>query len=233
VKGLAEEQLAAHLRLLGLPESVTERLDPKRTTTNLLPVTAPLDGVIVTREVVAGEGVDAAKPLFVIADPKQMWLTLNVRQEDTRHLKLGQPVRFTPAGGEEVTGSVSWISTAVDEKTRTVKVRAILPNPDGRLRANAFGPGKIILREEPYAVAVRNEAIHWDGDCHVVFVRDRNYNPQDPDTLVVYHVRKVRLGARDEDHTELLAGVLPGEVVARKGSAVLEAQLLKSKLGEA
>src|SRR5205807_5544810 len=50
VKGLTEQQLAAHLRFLGLPTSVTERLDAKRTTANLLPVTAPLDGVVVARE---------------------------------------------------------------------------------------------------------------------------------------------------------------------------------------
>jgi cobalt-zinc-cadmium efflux system membrane fusion protein len=231
LKGLPEDQLAARVQFLGLPGPLAERLDPKRTTANLLPVTAPLDGVVVAREVVAGEVVGTAKTLFVVADPRRMWLTLHVRAEDARHVQLGQPIRSHPDGDpDEAAGKVAWISTAVDAKTRTVKVRADLDNRDGRLRANTFGPGRIILRYEPYAVVVPKEAVHWDGDCHVVFVRDKDYLKEG--SPKVFHVRKVRPGAHDEKYVEVLAGVLPGEVVAAKGSAVLQAELLKGNLGE-
>jgi cobalt-zinc-cadmium efflux system membrane fusion protein len=231
LKGLPEDRLAARVQFLGLPDALAGRLDPARTTANLLPVTAPLDGVVVAREVVAGEVVDSTRALFVVADPRRMWLTLNVRAEDARRLKLGQPVRFHPDGDpDEAAGTVAWISTAVDPKTRTVKVRADLENPDGRLRANAFGAGRVVLRYEPYAVVVPKEAVHWEGDCHVVFVRDKDYLKEG--SPKVFHVRKVRPGARDEKYVEVLAGVLPGEVVAAKGSAVLQAELLKGKLGE-
>jgi multidrug efflux pump subunit AcrA (membrane-fusion protein) len=74
--------------------------------------------------------------------------------------------------------NVSWISTSVDEKTRTLKVRANLTNPKGRLRASTFGQGRIILREEKRAIVVPNEAVHWEGDCHVAFVRDKHYDPR-------------------------------------------------------
>lgn len=231
LKGLSEDKLASHLQFLGLPETLSASLDPKRTTANLIPVKSPLDGVIVSREVVAGEVVDMSKPLFIIADTDRMWLTLNVRQEDTQHLGLGQPVRFRPDGGvKEVTGAIAWISTAVDEKTRAVKVRADLDNRDGRLRANTFGPGRIVLREEKNAVVVPTEAIQWEGDCHIVFVRDRNFLRADAPK--VFHVRKVRPGARDDKYTEIIAGVLPGEVVATKGSGTLRGELLKNNLGE-
>ena len=49
-----------------------------------------------------------------------------------------------------------------------VKARAALPNDGGRLRANTFGRGRVILREEPAAVVVPSEAVHWEGDCFVV-----------------------------------------------------------------
>jgi cobalt-zinc-cadmium efflux system membrane fusion protein len=231
LKGLPEDRLAARVQFLGLPDSLAGRLDPERTTANLLPVTAPLDGVVVAREVGAREVVDSTRVLFVVADPRRMWLTLNVRAEDARRVKPGQPVRFRPDGDPaEVGGKVAWISTAVDEKTRTVKVRADLENPDGRLRAHAFGPGRVVLRSEPYAVVVPKEAVHWEGDCHVVFVRDKDYLKEGAPK--VFHVRKVRPGARDEKYVEILAGVLPGEVVATKGSAVLQAELLRGQLGE-
>lgn len=229
--GVPPDQFAARVQFLGLPEVLARGLDPKRTTANLLPVTAPFDGAVVGRTVVAGEVVDPGKALLEIADPRHVWLTLSVRQEDARRVKLGQRVRFRPDGDpEEAAGAVDWVSTAVDPKTRTVQVRATLDNPDGRLRAGAFGPGRVVLRYEPYAVVVPREALHWEGDCFVVFVRDKDYLKDGAPK--VFHVRKVRPGAQDDRHVEILAGVLPGEVVATKGSAVLQAELLKAKLGE-
>jgi cobalt-zinc-cadmium efflux system membrane fusion protein len=62
-----------------------------------------------------------------------------------------------------------------------------------------------------------------------VFIRDKNFMQKD--SLKLFHVRQVRLGAGDDKHVELLAGALPGEVVATKGSPVLLAQLLRSNLG--
>ncbi len=229
---MPEEKLAERLRLLGLPESVAEHLSPDETTANLLPVKAPMDGIIVARQVVAGEVVDASRVLFQLADTSRMWLTLNVSVEDAGKLALGQPVRFRPDGSrDEVSGKLVWISTTADQQTRMVTVRAELPNPKGQLRNETFGAGKIVLREEQEAIAVPNEAIHWEGCCHVVFVRDKGYFDK-PESPKVFHVRTVRLGARSEKSTEIIAGVLPGEVVATKGSDVLRAELLKNNLGE-
>ena len=231
VKNLSEKQIAAHIRFLGLPETLRQSLDPKSTTANLFPIKAPLDGIVVAREVVAGEVVDTTKVLFVVADPRQMWLTLNLRQEDTKKLALGQPVRFRTDGtAEEVQGKIAWISTNVDEKTRTVKVRANLGNPEGRLRASTFGLGQVVLREEKNAIVVPNEAVHWEGDCFVVFVRGKNF--LEKGAPKVFHVRKVRIGTKDAQNTEVIAGVLPGELVATKGSGSLRAELLKNNLGE-
>ncbi len=110
-----------------------------------------------------------------------------------------------------------------------MKVRVDLPNPDGRLRANTFGTGRIVLRDEPKAIVVPSEAVHWDGTCNVVFVRDKDFFK--PDAPKVFQVRCVRVGVKDGATTEIIAGLLPGEVIASKNSVILEAQLLKSNLG--
>ncbi|MFL5245300.1 MAG: efflux RND transporter periplasmic adaptor subunit [Gemmataceae bacterium] len=231
VKDLGNEELSRRLRFLGIPESLSKTLNAKTTSGNLLPVVSPIAGVIVNREVVNGEVVDTAKALFIVADPRQMWLTLNLRQEDANRVTLGQHVRFLVDGSmQESQGSVSWISPEVDDKTRTVKVRANLANSEGRLRANSFGQGQIILRKESNALVVPNEAIHWEGDCTVVFVRDKNYLSEAAPK--VFHVRQVRIGAKDRENTEVIAGILVGEVVATKGSGTLRAELLKNNLGE-
>jgi len=190
--------------------------------------------------------VDASRVLFQLTDTSRMWLTLNVSAEDAGKLSLGQPVRFRHGkeSREEVSGELVWISTTADQETRMVSVRAELPNPNGQLRNETFGAGKIILREEQEAITVPDEAIHWEGCCHVVFVRDKGYFDK-PESPKVFHVRTVRLGAGHrpgttpgvvgsvgEKFTEIVAGVLPGEVVAAEGSDVLRAELLKNSLGE-
>lgn len=231
VKGLTSEEVRRRVQFLGLPEAIAQTFDPRTTTANLLPVVSPLDGVVAAREVVAGEVVDAAKVLFVVTDVRRMWLTLSLRLEDMQKLARGQTVHFRTDGfAEEVAGTVAWISTAVDEKTRTVKVRADLANPEGRLRAGTFGRGRVVLREEKNAVVVPHEAVHSDGDCSIVFVRDKHY--LDEGAPKVFHVRTVRIGAKDAQNTEIIAGVLPGELVATRGGGTLLAELLKNNLGE-
>ncbi|HMF13926.1 MAG TPA: efflux RND transporter periplasmic adaptor subunit [Gemmataceae bacterium] len=229
-QAVPKEKLADRLRFLGLPESTTRSLDPHETTGNLLAVTAPFDGVVVARHVVGGEVVDSTKLLFVVVDVRQMWLTLDLRLEDAARVSVGQEVRFRPDSGAEARGKISWISTEADPKTRTLKVRATLDNGDGRLRANTFGSGRVVLREESQAVVVPNSAVHWEGCCHVVFVRDKRF--LESGAPKVFHVRTVRLGANDDKQTEIIAGVLPGEIVATRGSGLLRSELLKNDLGE-
>jgi membrane fusion protein, heavy metal efflux system len=230
LQSVPQERLADRLRFLGLPPSLTAALDARTTTGNLLAVTAPFDGVVVTRQVVDGEVVDSSKVLFVVVDIRQMWLTLDLRVEDAPRVVLGQDVRCLPDGSKQATGRITWISTEADRKTRTIKVRAELDNRAGGLRANTFTIAKVVLREERQAVVVPSSAVHWEGCCHVVFVYDRDFFKDG--AAKVFHVRTVRLGASDEQNTEIIAGLLPGELVAAAGSGVLRTELLRANLGE-
>lgn len=167
-----------------------------------------------------------------------MWLVLQLRPEDANRVKPGQPVRFRYAAGAgpaaSDSGTVAWISPSADEKTRTVPVRVDLPNVSDRHHANTFGTAEVVLREEKDALVVPNGAVHWDGCCNVVFVRDTNY--EKPGTPKVVHVRKVRPGAKDVPAaagpvTEIAAGLLPGEWVATTNSGIFRSELLKNDLG--
>lgn len=237
IKGMTAEELARRIQFFGIPDDIAKRLNSK-TTGNLFPILAPRDGVVAVSKVTAGEIVDPSKTMFVVADTSQMWVVLNVRLEDVKYLRVrdaktgsaGQEVRFRPdGGGPEIRGELIWRDTQVDEKTRTVQVRAEVRNPEGALLANTFGHGQIVLREEKQAILVPNEAVHWEGDCNIVFVRDKNF--LEPGAPKVFHVRTVRPGVRTTTHTEVIAGLLPGEVVASKNSANIRSELLKNNLG--
>lgn len=224
------DELAADLRFAGLSAEILLLLSPSQRTANLIPVIAPIAGTIVTSEIVAGEIVDTTTLMATVVDPDEIWLILSVRQEDAQYVHAELPVRFQPDDGAPlVDGVVSWISPAVDHRTRTVQVRVNVDNADRALRDQTFGTGHIILREESHAIVVPREAIQSTPDAHFVFVRDKSYF--DEMAPKFFHVRQVRLGPSDGEFVEVLAGVLPGEVVATEGSNVLLGQLLRSSLG--
>ncbi|MBK7878926.1 MAG: efflux RND transporter periplasmic adaptor subunit [Planctomycetes bacterium] len=211
------------LATLGLPESMLNgsAVPPP---VGLLPVRSPIEGVVVGLQVVPGESVETGRVLFEVADTRRMWVTMDVPLSEAHRIGVSQQVAFRPddARDEVVHGDVSWISTAVDEMTRTLKVRAEVENREGALRAHTFGRAQVIVRTSPQAIAVPTEAVQWEGCCYVVFVRIADE---------IFQTRKVRIGARDASHTEVLVGVLPGEVVVTEGSHVLKSEILKSALG--
>jgi membrane fusion protein, heavy metal efflux system len=223
-------KIADTLRFLGIPAALLAHVAPTTRSANLFPVRASHGGIVMASDCVAGEVVDATTALFTVADPTRLWLTLNVRQEDVRHISLGLQVVFRADDhSKEIKGRISWISPAIDERTRTVRVRADLDAVEPGLKDKMFGTGRIVLREEANAISVPREAVQSTADASYVFVRDRNYLK--PDAPKVFHVRQVRIGAHDESNVELLAGALAGEVVATKGSPALLAQLLRGSLG--
>ena len=197
---------------------------------NLIAVIAPLEGRVVNRDAVTGEVVDRGSLMFRIADTRSVWLDLRVPAEEASLAKIGLPIRYRPDGSSrEHRGEVTWISSDVDPQTRTVRVRAELANDDGELRNESFGHGEIVLRDETDAIAVPESAIQWDGENSLVFVRDAKFF--DDERPKFFIARSVRTGVSQDGFTEIIAGVLPGEVVATSGSDVLRAQLLKNNLG--
>jgi cobalt-zinc-cadmium efflux system membrane fusion protein len=226
-----EDQLTEHIHFLGLAETITKELDVRTTSNNLLPLRAMTAGTVTSRDVVAGEVVDASKLLFEIVDHSSVWLTVGVRSEEVGRIQLGKTkIRFEPEGyAGEVTAPITWISTEADHKTRLVKVRAELSNPANKLRANTYGHGDLILREEPKALVVPKEALHVENGSRFVFVRNQEF--LDERAYKVFHVRMVRIGALDDKYVEIIAGVLPGELVATKNSGLLMAELRRGNIG--
>lgn len=224
---LSDEELDKTMRFLGLPGAAVEKLGADRITNNLVPLRAPLDGVIVERKVVEGEVVDAAATLFVVADVSRVWVMMDVRLEDADQVAVGQPVTFRADGhpGEVLKGRISWLSTTVDEKTRTLRARVDVENLKGHWRARTFGTAQITVRDLPRAVLVPTEAIQREGPCYFVFVLLA-------DPANTFQLREVRRGVRSGKFTEIKEGVGPGEQVAVTGSFVLKSEVLKSRLGQ-
>jgi len=221
---IALEAAEQRLRNLGLNERQVSDVREKGDTTSLLFLSAPFAGVVVGLEAVVGEIADEESILVSIADTSRMWAMLDVDARDVRKVAKGQAVLLTIDGQEDQTlgGRVTWISTRVDPRTRTIKVRAELDNADGSLRARGFGMGRIVTRDDSEAVLVPKAAVQWEGCCNIAFVRrsDMEFVP-----------RKLILGYDTGEYYEVLRGLNGGEEVVTQGAFLLRSQSAADQIG--
>lgn len=237
--GLTDDERAARIRFLGLPESFLKDHDPETTTANLIPLKAPFDGVIIRRDITPGEVVNPEQAQITIADVRTMWLELDVHKEDSIRVRVGQPVTFEADGlPGPLTSKVAWISTEADSRTRTVRVIAEVDNPvvevanlgagtvPGRkrlLEANVFGNGRIRLRQTPVALMVPKSAVVWSGASHMVFVP---VNDAARDNTCEYEPRPVEIGiASDDGYVEVRSGLVAEQQVVVSGTHVLHSDM--------
>jgi RND family efflux transporter MFP subunit len=224
-QGLSEEEQATKIRFLGLPEGLLSQLDPKKTTSNLVPIFAPFDGQVIGRDVGIGETVEPGSRLFEIADIRKMWIKIDVRKEEASRIAVGQAMHFHVDGTlQEISCKIDWISTEVNEGTRTLQARANVENlasaadPSAQvLRANAFGTARIRVREAEGTCMVAKEAVQMLNGKSVVFLMT-------PDQHI--ECREVECGFTSDGFVEISGDLRPGDMVAGKGSHVLKSEYL-------
>ena len=219
------EAVERELQLLGVRDEQMAVLgtDPGRGLSRY-ELRTPVAGRVVQHRAVVGEFVDERDVLYSIAELATMWLMMDVYERDLMQVRIGLPVLFTVDGlpGHSFEGRIKWVSNTVDDRTRTLKVRADLPNDRGLLRANMFGLARIIVHDDDAVLSVPVEAVQTDGCCQLVFVKKE-------DTL--FEPRKVTLGASASGHVEILDGLALGEQVATVGSFLMKTEILKSNIG--
>ena len=219
------DAVARELHILGLSDSQLAGIGSESGfALSRYELRSPVAGRIVQRRAVVGEVVEQRDVLYTVADLSTMWLLMDLRERDVALVRVGLRVLFTVDGlpGHAFDGIVSWISDTVDDRTRTIKVRANFPNESGLLRTNMFGLARIIIHDNDEVVSISSEAVQTDGCCQLVFVK------QD-ETLFV--PRKVSLGASANGHVEILSGLAVGESVVTVGSFLMKAEILKSNIG--
>ncbi|MFO0890969.1 MAG: efflux RND transporter periplasmic adaptor subunit [Isosphaeraceae bacterium] len=230
---LSESQAALmeaeqRLRNFRFDDEALARIAKVRDTASLLEISSPIGGTVVMREGVGGEAVEPTRKLFVVADTSKMWLWLDVYESGIEDIRTGQAVSFSISGTKEsqasrFTGKVTWVGTEVNPTTRTIRVRAELENPSGRLRAHQFGRAEIQLGPDHETVVVPREAVQRRYQDHLVFVAlgDTTYRPE--------RVR-VRPTGRG-DVLEVASGLKPGVRVVTTGSFLLKTETMKDALG--
>src|SRR5690606_6754141 len=88
------------------------------------PVVSSIKGVVVERKVAAGQVVQPADSLFVIADLSRVWAVAQVPEQDVSQVKIGQAVKIqVPAlNNEKLVGKLIFVGQTISPETRTVLV---------------------------------------------------------------------------------------------------------------
>jgi Cu(I)/Ag(I) efflux system membrane fusion protein len=136
------------LRLWGLlPEQIDALLASGKVQDHF-ELRAPIEGVVVAKEVKEGDYVKTGEPLFRIVDLSQLWLFLDAYESDLSWLRYGQSVEFSVEAypGETFTGQIAFIEPELNRQTHTVRVRVNVANADGRLKPGMFVRGIVRSR---------------------------------------------------------------------------------------
>ncbi len=163
------------LRLYGLSGAQIEAIERSGEPSDHLTITAPIGGTVVHKDAKEGMYVSAGTRIYTIADLTKLWVMLDAYESDLSWLRYGQHVTFSSQSfpGEEFDAIISFIDPVVDPATRTVDVRAIVENKDGRLKPEMFVTGLVRSRlDDAGRVIQPSLAGKWISPMHPEIVKD-------------------------------------------------------------
>lgn len=173
-------------------------------------VRAPFAGCVGLRRVSAGSLVSPETVITTLDDTRRIKVDFNVPEVYLALLEPGLPVTVTSVSwpGEVFEGEVTGVDTRVDRVSRTVAVRGILPNPEGRLRPGMF-LNVTLFRQDARALMIPEQALVPERSEQFVFRVDGDG---------VAHKVLVRTGRRRPGEVEILEGLEPGDRVVAEGT---------------
>ncbi len=186
---------------------------------------APTSGIVLSKQVNEGDYLKTGQALYTIADLSELWLTLDAYESDLPWLKQGQPVHFTlqsiPSAHFEST--VDFIEPELNERTRTVPVRVVVDNSDGRLKPGMFAQATVQATSDK-ALLVPASAVLRTGQRAVVYVAVPD---QEKPT---YEGREIELGAKAGEYYVVASGLKENESVVTHGAFKIDSALqIKAK----
>jgi len=204
------------LELWDLSAPQIEGIAREGTVRDVLPVLAPVSGVIVEKKVVAGSPFQPGDVLFRIAPVDPIWVMASVYQMDLPLVKTGATVTISNPylDGGARRGRVAFLDPTLSADTRTGNVRIEVANPHGDLKPGMFVDVTLDVALGK-KLAIPESAVLPTGERRIVFV-DLGNGRLAP--------RAVELGARAGDWYEVLSGLHEGDRVVVSGNFLISSE---------
>lgn len=186
-------------------------------------VRAPFAGRLGIRAVNLGQYLNPGTPVTTLQALGTVYVDFALPQQDLADVRVGAAVRvtITAAGGAPLTGVIAAIDPAVDSTTRTLKLRASVPNPGERLRPGMFAEVSVLLPPRPaQVIAPATAIVHAAYGDSVFVVEDVVPGPPRPDGRPLRKLRQqfVRSGETRGDFVAILEGVKAGQELVSVGA---------------
>lgn len=171
-------------------------------------IRAPFSGVVGLRYVSEGAFVNAQTRIATLQRLDRLKIDFSIPEKYAGRIKSGMPITFTVAGGDRrFTGEIYAFDPRIDAGTRSVLLRAVCPNHEGRLLPGAFANVELALTQTNDAILVPAEAV-------IPGLTDKN--------VFVLHDGKaarrvVETGTRTASQVQILAGLKKGDVLITSG----------------
>ncbi|MGH7606142.1 MAG: efflux RND transporter periplasmic adaptor subunit [Gemmatimonadales bacterium] len=194
-------------------------------------VRAPFAGVTGRRLVSIGTYVNAQTPLISLQSVDPQYAVFQVPERHAEQLRRGQLVTFQVAAlpGRNFSGEVVFVNPVVELPSRTILIKARVPNRQRQLSAGMFIEARLATDIRPNAVVVPEDAVlALQGGTYVWVVKDGKADR-----------RQVTLGVRTAGWAEVEGGVEPGDQVVVGGierlfpGATVMAQVVERRRGGA
>ena len=207
------------LAILGLSAAQIDELEHGKASAAapLVPLLAPLAGVVVDRQVGPGQFLQAgaATPVYTVADVGTVWVVANVREATASKVRRGQAIEVRVAAYPDrvYSARVTFVAPTVDPATHRVAVRAEIDNRSGALKPEMFATFRILTGGAAQSPGVPDSAVVYEGSAaHVWVVR--------PDGSV--ELRAVVVGRVVGGYAEIVDGLKVGERIVTKGSLFID-----------
>ena len=173
-------------------------------------LTAPFNGILGHRAVSIGQYVNPQTVLVSLYSMDRMKLGFSVPERYAARVHPGQTLRLKVAayGDEEFSGEIYLVEPQVDMATRSILVRAHIPNADHRLKPGMFANLKLSVGTKSNALTLAEECLFPHSGGFAVY-RSNNGIAE----LVL-----IETGLRMAGTVEILSGLKAGDQVARSGN---------------
>jgi cobalt-zinc-cadmium efflux system membrane fusion protein len=217
-------------------EALTRNLDPTKVPTYeqmgdvadkaRMTRVSPVDGIVISRDAVPGNLYDTNDVLLTIAPLDHLFVWVNVYEADQPKVKIGQDMEIKfPYLNEAILGKVQFVAPEVSKDTRAIKIRATVPNVDGKLKSDMLVRAGLNVPPIPGWTVIPRLAMVVMNGHEYAFVRDGTSGSRG---IEKYERRQLEVAEEREGHVVVARGLQPGERVASYGSLIL-AQLYEDQ----
>jgi membrane fusion protein, heavy metal efflux system len=208
--------------MLGVADDKISESDLRADT---IPIKTPRSGIVIARYITPGMALNPGAQTFTVSGLGTLWMMAAVSEENLAGLRIGMPVtlRVRAYPGETFVGQIVQLGPQLDPATRTLTVRVLVPNRDGRLRPEMYATAEIERGASRSALFVPEVSVQNLNGSAVVFVRRPNSE---------FEARPVKLGVKMDHEVEIVEGLKTGEQVVTDGAFVVKSQFLTRSLAQ-